>query len=576
MSAERIRLGIPFNFDEGWIGGSYYVLNLISALGLLPERQQPDVVLISNSIVSFDFIRDGSKYPRLYWATNAQVEAHPETYAVDVLFPHPMPGKESRTLSWIPDFQDKRYPEFFSHEELGNRTQWHLECLGMGGVVFSSEAVAKDAHAAYPNVPIRGHVVPFATFNRDEPSDFYEVREALSLPDEYFYCPNQFWKHKNHKVVISAVAELRNRGLNPVVCFSGKEFEPRFPEHVNELKAQVAALGLHNNIMFLGFLDRSDQLEVFKHAQAVIQPSLSEGWSTVIEDAKWAGRFVIASDIDVHREQLSVNYALFDGLNPISLANTIEKFIQKPPRLALVDYGAAQRSFARRFLQAITAIADGNAEWREEMSSPAMGPDTRDSRRRQSEVRILRLQTDLNVRSAHAQKARELYEEEKASSEQIQARLEEALIESRDASVAISSTLSANEIGGLGFEELALPEHGIHSNFYWIEGRLLIIRPRQELMKDPVLNIEYRNLAPNQTIEVRVGTQPTQIFVIPEIGLDRKSQFEFALGTGLTRLTEIRVEVGKASIGNGRCLGLLLTRLDLQTKGACLTQKAPA
>ncbi|CAN5376121.1 hypothetical protein BH10PSE1_BH10PSE1_11170 [soil metagenome] len=564
MSVERIRLGIPFNFDEGWIGGSYYILNLVSALGLLPESQQPDVVMISNDVSSFDFIRDGSRYPRLYWATSAQMTAQAGTYGVDVLFPHPMPGQEQRTLSWIPDFQDKRYPEFFSDEELGNRTTWHLQCLATGGVVFSSEAVARDAQEAYPDVAIRGHVVPFATFNRDKPSDFYAVRDALALPDEYFYCPNQFWKHKNHKVVISAVGELRERGLNPVICFSGKEFEPRFPEHVNELKAQVVELGLENNIRFLGFLDRSDQLEVFKHAQAVIQPSLSEGWSTVIEDAKWAGRFVIASDIEVHREQLSVNYALFDGLNPTSLANTLETFLQAPPRLALLDYKAAQRSFAKRFMQAITAVAAANGPGQTLAARPTMGPDSRDSRRREREMSILGLQTDLNVRSARAERARVLYEVEKLASDEVQTNLEAALVQSRDVPVAISTTLSANEIGGLGFEELAIPEHGIDGNFYWIEGRCLIIRPRQELMKDPVLTIEYRNIVPHQTLEVQVGVEPVQLRLVPENGLSDRGKTEFILGQGLRRLTEIRVEVGQVSSGNGRALGLLVTRLDLQ------------
>jgi glycosyltransferase involved in cell wall biosynthesis len=41
-----------------------------------------------------------------------------------------------------------------------------------------------------------------------------------------------------------------------------------------------------------------------KNAQAVIQPSLFEGWSTVVEDAKALNQTLIVSNIAVHKEQL--------------------------------------------------------------------------------------------------------------------------------------------------------------------------------------------------------------------------------------------------------------------------------
>jgi len=57
-------------------------------------------------------------------------------------------------------------------------------------------------------------------------------------------------------------------------------------------------------VQLLGVIPRADQIQVLRCAAAVVQPSLFEGWSTVIEDAKALGRPVIASDIAVHREQL--------------------------------------------------------------------------------------------------------------------------------------------------------------------------------------------------------------------------------------------------------------------------------
>ena len=36
---------------------------------------------------------------------------------------------------------------------------------------------------------------------------------------------------------------------------------------------------------------------------AIIQPSLFEGWSTIVEEARSIGKTIILSDLDVHKEQ---------------------------------------------------------------------------------------------------------------------------------------------------------------------------------------------------------------------------------------------------------------------------------
>ncbi|MFM6026689.1 MAG: glycosyltransferase, partial [Dolichospermum sp.] len=50
------------------------------------------------------------------------------------------------------------------------------------------------------------------------------------------------------------------------------------------------------------------------------QPSLFEGWSTVIEDAKSLGKNLIASDLDVHLEQSPINCRFFNRSSAEELA----------------------------------------------------------------------------------------------------------------------------------------------------------------------------------------------------------------------------------------------------------------
>ena len=49
-----------------------------------------------------------------------------------------------------------------------------------------------------------------------------------------------------------------------------------------------------------------------KNSICVIQPSKFEGWSTVIEDAKTMQKLVLASNLDVHLEQLGDKGIYFD------------------------------------------------------------------------------------------------------------------------------------------------------------------------------------------------------------------------------------------------------------------------
>jgi hypothetical protein len=84
--------------------------------------------------------------------------------------------------------------------------------------------------------------VRFATQPQPElltanPSD---VIEQYGLPSTYFYLPNQFWRHKNHQVVVDALAILAKRGDNVVVAASGS------------IMRRVAGLGLEKNFRYLG------------------------------------------------------------------------------------------------------------------------------------------------------------------------------------------------------------------------------------------------------------------------------------------------------------------------------------
>ncbi len=378
---KRPEIIIPFNYDEGWIGGAYYTTNLISALRLLPANNRPRIWILSQTEDSFEFVRKRTGYPLLQWLGphlhellepgvlwrtrkhHLLPEAWRRKTRFDMVFPYPLDERWQRTACWIPDFQDKRLPEFFSADELAARADQHRYYFQtFRHLVLSSHAAHADFKEFYPDADVTVHVLPFAVFpNADRNEiDFELLRQRYNLPLRYFYCPNQFWIHKNHETVLRAFGLLARRGLKLNIVFSGKEHDPRAPQHSDKMRALAEELGIAENVRFLGFIPRDDQLEIFKHAACIIQPSLFEGWSTVIEDAKSLAQYVLASNIPTHLEQIQTNVEFFDPHNPRALAALITRYAAKDPVRTPVDYSKARLAFARAFMAIAAAVAKEN------------------------------------------------------------------------------------------------------------------------------------------------------------------------------------------------------------------------
>ena len=64
----------------------------------------------------------------------------------------------------------------------------------------------------------------------------------------------------------------------------------RNKDHVDELKNYISTCGLENNIRLLGFIDYNDLFYFMRHCVSIINPSLFEGWSTTVEEAKSLGK----------------------------------------------------------------------------------------------------------------------------------------------------------------------------------------------------------------------------------------------------------------------------------------------
>jgi hypothetical protein len=360
-----LTIGLRFKPQEGWTGGVYYLRNLVSALGLLPETQRPRLVLVGGDVQTAEALKADTGFRDLRRLSRSRLErvpaprlpfARPAGEEVALILMGSPPGLEDRGVQWVPDFQEDRFPEFFDEAERTARHRHNAEAFARHShVMVSSQDVAADLRRFYPQSTAQVHVVPFASFIPPGAltADVAALKARYGLPGRYLICANQVWRHKNHALALRALALAPEA---PPLVFTGREEDHRDPDHPAAVRRLAAEFGLGDRARFLGFLPREDQLGLMRGALAVVQPSLCEGWSTVVEDAKALGRPVLASDIAVHREQLGEGAALFDPHDPAALAALLAGCAASDPQPLRLDYEAARRRFAEDLWRMIQLI----------------------------------------------------------------------------------------------------------------------------------------------------------------------------------------------------------------------------
>ncbi|GAB3911449.1 glycosyltransferase [Mucilaginibacter boryungensis] len=366
---KRLKLGLCFfgNYKT-WAGGVIYMLNIINALNLLNDDLKPELYIFHNQTSPIDdIIKINYPYIKFCEVNNHSALTKLANFIwiklfgraisfkdkVDVVYPYVKFlhfGKQS--FFWVPDFQEYYFPELFSKEEIIARAQRHKYIAKSKGiVVLSSQNAINDFKKFYPHHTCETKLLRFACILPEYKHVVIEtLKEKYNIGNNYFVTPNQFWKHKNHKIILEAIVALKQKNLNFQAVFTGSPKDRRNKEYFTSLEEYVKENGIERNVVFLGFIDRDEQLMLMKNSLAIIQPSLFEGWSTVVEDAKALNHFIIVSNIDVHKEQISENCSFFEPNNPVMLAEIIEKVLEQKPEPVYMDYTRNIQNFGKELL----------------------------------------------------------------------------------------------------------------------------------------------------------------------------------------------------------------------------------
>jgi glycosyltransferase involved in cell wall biosynthesis len=264
-------------------------------------------------------------------------------------------------LSWVADFQSHYYPEYFSFAARAQTAIGrHLQLSGRRLVMLSSRDSERDCHRFYPRSVGRTVVVPFAVPSPDVSALDRSLSERHGIPERFIYLPNQFWKHKNHLLVLRALGIALKQEPSLAVVASGSGQDHRNPGHFAHLMTVARDLGVDGAFHVVGLVSRADVLQFALQSVAMINPSLFEGWSTTVEEAKSLGVPLLLSDLPVHQEQADGAAVYFGRDSPEQCADALliawrQTQVDGMERVSLAAGRARDRthSFAADFLAAV-------------------------------------------------------------------------------------------------------------------------------------------------------------------------------------------------------------------------------
>lgn len=347
-----INVGFIVNSSEELMGKSNYLKNLIFAIASVKKKNIKVTVFVgkkekkqtktfyqkyANVVEDSMFDKKSmkwffSKLEHKIFGSNLFLESFLKKYDIKILSHSSIVDlKDIKIINWIPDFQHVHLNYIFSKKDIDKRDKNFKEIIKKSNIILLSSFDALRDFNNFDNTNnYKAKVLQFVSqphkkyFTLDL-NDKKNLLKKFNLEENFYYIPNQYWKHKNHMLVFKAINELKNEGVIVNIVCTGYPDDHRNKDHFQNLKTYINKNNLNKNIRMLGVVTYEEVFSLIKFSKAVINPSLFEGWSSTVEECKSVGKNMILSDLSVHKEQYPTE-TFFDKSSFASFKSVIRNY----------------------------------------------------------------------------------------------------------------------------------------------------------------------------------------------------------------------------------------------------------
>ncbi len=328
-----IRVGFLINYNHfKWLGGFNVITNITNSFRFLKDKKIEPLIIISKDFkkvyknyeidkkniiftdyftkqsllfklynkLSIIFLGKSNEYDKFLKNNNISILSHGLHFGL---------GSKSdvKSISWIPDFQHVYYPENFTFR---NRIFKYINTLisakTSSKIILSSNDAKRDLQKILPIKYEKTIIHPYV-FDlplKKKILSYKQLKKKYKIPKNYFFIPNQFWKHKNHDLIVETLRYLKEKKNNRInIVLTGFPYDHRHENYFEELNQKIDKYQVRNNYIYLGVVPYLDVMSLMFNSIGIINPSKFEGCSSSVEQAKSMGKKVILSNINIHKEQ---------------------------------------------------------------------------------------------------------------------------------------------------------------------------------------------------------------------------------------------------------------------------------
>jgi glycosyltransferase involved in cell wall biosynthesis len=228
------------------------------------------------------------------------------------------------TVCIIYDLQYKAYPEFFAPDDVAYRHHTFIEAARRSTALAAISDYSRDVAIAEGKLDpahiktIHLHVSQHSL--RNAPRDESILSRLQLVAGKFLIYPANFWKHKNHEMLLTAFGLARRSGLADdvhLVCTGAPGVRQQW------LKQAAYGLGLQDHVLFPGYLAHAELLALVTNSAGVIFPSLYEGFGLPVVEAMATGVPVACSNVTSLPEVAGDAAILFDPRIPEQIAQAM-------------------------------------------------------------------------------------------------------------------------------------------------------------------------------------------------------------------------------------------------------------
>jgi len=235
-------------------------------------------------------------------------------------------------VSLFHDLQYRSYPEFFTAADRAERDTHAGDAARKAARLIAPSEFVKNELIEFLKAPAeRIAVIPHGThrrFGHPAPQAATALLDRLELrKGEYYLYPANAWQHKNHRMLLVALArrERQAPATNWRVVLTGAEDAAS-----TEIVSAARAMGLGQRIVHAGYLADPDFAHLLASSRALLFPSLYEGFGMPVIEAMEAGVPVLCSNTTSLPEVTGGAAFLFDPRKPDDIAAAMDKLEREP------------------------------------------------------------------------------------------------------------------------------------------------------------------------------------------------------------------------------------------------------